>query len=76
MTSRFAFTAGRPVGNAVARNKVKRRLREIVRALPVRQGWQLVLSARPAAASARFAQLRSLVQELLVRAGALGANER
>jgi ribonuclease P protein component len=71
--SRFAFTAGRPVGGAVTRNKVKRRLREIARALPTAGGWDLILAARPAAAGARYSQLRSAVSELMAKAGALGS---
>jgi ribonuclease P protein component len=74
--SRFAFTANVSVGNAVVRNRVKRRLREIARPLPVRGGWHLVLGARPGAASARFQELRAAVEELLGRAGVLEQNER
>ncbi len=46
---RVGFTASKKVGNAVARNRAKRRLREIARAvLPRagRPGWDYVLIAR------------------------------
>lgn len=74
--SRFAFTANLSVGPAVTRNKVKRRLREIARALPVLGGWHLMLIARPGAASARFGELRASVQELMRRAGVLDEDKR
>lgn len=46
---RVGFTCSKKVGNAVARNRAKRRLREIARAvLPVegREGWDYVLIGR------------------------------
>jgi ribonuclease P protein component len=46
---RVGFTCSKKVGNAVARNRAKRRLREIARAvLPAegRQGWDYVLIGR------------------------------
>jgi len=48
--SRFGFAVGGSVGNAVVRNRVRRRLREIVASLGVAEGWDLMLSARPGAA--------------------------
>ena len=70
-TSRFAFAVSRGVGNAVIRNKVKRRLREAVRSLSVVAGWDVVVSARPAAAGASFAELWAEVEAQLRRAGLL-----
>src|SRR6266508_3670536 len=68
--TRCGFVVSRRVGNAVARNRVRRRLREIVRRLmgPLPAGWDLVLSARPAAAAAAYAELEAAVRELLGRA--------
>ena len=46
---RVGFTCSKKVGNAVARNRAKRRLREIARAvIPAqgRQGWDYVLIGR------------------------------
>lgn len=46
------FTASKKIGNAVARNRAKRRLREVARAvLPglALAGWDYVLVARPGA---------------------------
>ena len=58
------------VGDAVTRNRVKRRLREAVRRtladLP--PGWDIVLVARSAAATADYTTLDATVRELLARA--------
>jgi len=54
--SRIGISAGRRTGGAVARNRLKRRLREIFRrnraALP--PGVQIVVNVRPSAAGATF----------------------
>ncbi|WP_112312526.1 ribonuclease P protein component [Pseudogemmobacter bohemicus] len=54
--TRIGFTASKKIGNAVARNRAKRRMREVARAvLPDlgRAGWDYVLVARPGATIAR-----------------------
>jgi ribonuclease P protein component len=57
--AKVGFVVSRAVGSAVVRNRVKRRLRELMRgrlaSLP--RGCLLVLRAHPAAASARQADL-------------------
>ena len=53
---RVGFTCTKKVGNAVARNRAKRRLREVARlVLPAhgRDGWDYVLIGREAATAAR-----------------------
>ena len=53
---RVGFTASKKIGNAVARNRAKRRLRALVRAvLPAlgRAGWDYVIVAKPTATIAR-----------------------
>jgi ribonuclease P protein component len=60
---RVGFTCSKKVGNAVARNRAKRRLREVARLeLPLGglPGWDYVLIGRPEATAARpFEALRA-----------------
>ena len=60
---RVGYTCSKKVGNAVARNRAKRRLREIARLiLPLhgRAGWDYVLVGRPqTTATLSFPQLQS-----------------
>lgn len=61
--ARIGYTCSKKIGNAVARNRAKRRLRAIAReTLPVaaRAGWDYVLVGRPGVTSTRdFAALTS-----------------
>ncbi len=70
--ARFGFVVGRRVDRgAVVRNRTRRRMREIARRTPVRAGWDLLFIARPAAAQARFVELRQAMTQLERRAGLL-----
>jgi ribonuclease P protein component len=57
--ARVGFTVSKKVGNAVERNRVRRRLREIVRLspLPLLRGHDYVLVGRRAALSLPFARI-------------------
>ncbi|MDE2969640.1 MAG: ribonuclease P protein component [Chloroflexota bacterium] len=70
---RLGLSVSKAVGNAVARNRVKRRLREIVRGAGVAPGCDVVVVARPSAADSPCAGLRADVLGLLRRAGVCGA---
>ena len=70
---RLGLSVSKAVGNAVARNRVKRRLREIVRGAGVPPGYDVVVVARPSAADSPFPGLRADVMGLLRRAGVCGA---
>ena len=53
---RVGFTCSKKVGNAVARNRAKRRLREVARSVlstQGREGWDYVLIGRKEATAAR-----------------------
>ena len=71
--SRFGFSVGRRVGNAVVRNKIKRRLREVAYLTHIPGGWDLVIIARKRSSSADFGQLRSSLAQLAGRARVLGS---
>jgi ribonuclease P protein component len=66
--SRFAYSISKRVGKAVVRNKVRRRLREIVRAEPFLEGYDVVIVARPPAAHSDFAALKAELTLLMKRA--------
>ena len=72
---RVGFTVSRKVGNAVARNRVRRRLREIARMVipaEARPDLDYVLVGRQAALERDFAALRQDLLEALKRLRALG----
>ena len=71
--SRYAYAIPKRVGTAVTRNRVRRRLREALRALPVCEGYDLVLSVRQDADVASFPALMSELMLLLRRAKLLDA---
>lgn len=66
--SRFGFTVSRAVGNAVTRNRVRRRMREAVGSLCVGSGWDIVFNSRVKIAQASYAQIREAMRTLLERA--------
>jgi ribonuclease P protein component len=67
---RVGFTASRKVGNAVKRNRARRRLKALVRemiASGANPGLDLVLIARPATVDRPFDELRRDLQQSLQR---------
>ena len=73
-TARVGFTVSRRVGNAVVRNRVRRRLREIARMVipdQARPDLDYVLVGRQGALARDFAKLRQELIEALKRLKAL-----
>jgi ribonuclease P protein component len=68
-TTRVGFSTSKSLGGAVQRNRVRRRLRALVRDRygELGTGWDLLVIARPAAAQASFADLREAFAALLGR---------
>jgi ribonuclease P protein component len=75
--TRYGISTGRRLGPAVVRNRVRRRLRSLLRQLDpdVRRGWDVLLVARPAAAEASQAELGLALEGLLRSSGLMEGRE-
>jgi ribonuclease P protein component len=69
--TQIGLSTPRSLGGAVERNRVRRRLREIIRQryAEMGMGWDLLVIARPEAATATYADLREAFAALLERSG-------
>lgn len=69
---RVGFCISRKAGNAVSRNKLRRRLKEIIRELEseLQPQWEIVIVAKETTTSLNFQELRHLTRKLLTRLGA------
>jgi ribonuclease P protein component len=65
-TSVVGITVGKPVGKAVVRNKVRRRIAAILREELKGRKIRVLIVARPIAATTTFAELRNALEEALV----------
>ena len=72
--TRFGMSTGRKLGGAVVRNRVRRRLREVLRAMApsFQPGWDVLIIAKPGLVEADHAALVGAVRRLLARGGVLG----
>jgi len=71
---RFGISTGKRIGNAVVRNRTRRRIREAIRHLEprTRPGWDFLVVARPASAEASYQQLAESLRRTI---GQIGAGE-
>jgi ribonuclease P protein component len=69
--SRFGWSIKKALGSAVKRNRIRRRIREIVRLhrQEISPGWDIVIHPRTSVATAEFAALTSELLKLLPRRG-------
>jgi ribonuclease P protein component len=77
--ARFGFTATKKLGNAVTRNRIRRRLKEAVRSVApgrAKDGCDYVVIARESAASQPFAVLESDLIAALGRLDRPSANDQ
>lgn len=70
--SRFGFAIGRKVSNsAVVRNRLKRRLRDLVRRAPTNPGWDMLIIPRTTATTVEFNALQQALANVMERAHVL-----
>jgi ribonuclease P protein component len=73
--TRFAFAIPKRVGGAVVRNRIRRRLREILRSSSLIEGFDVVFSVRPEASTATFQALKAEMSTLMHRGRLIAASE-
>jgi ribonuclease P protein component len=76
--TRASVVASKAVGNAVIRNKVKRRLKSCLDQLwnNIDQQWDLIFYSRAAIANANITEIFSAIEHLLLEAGVLGEKNK
>jgi len=72
--TRFGLATGRRLGGAVARNRVRRRIREALRVMApsFQPGWDVLIIARPALVAADHDALVGALDRVLRSGGVLG----
>ena len=63
--ARYGLVASKKVGGAVVRNRARRRLREVIRGLKLKPGWDIVFIIRWAITTAEYSAIDREVRTLL-----------
>ena len=66
---RVGLSVSKRVGNAVARNLVKRRIRNAFAKMDISGGWDVVVTAKPDSSEVSYAQLDHSIKKSIERAG-------
>lgn len=77
--TRFAMATGKRLGGAVVRNRVRRRIREVLRVMApsFQPGWDVLIIARPAIVEADHDALVGALERVLRSGGVLrGTTQR
>ena len=69
----LGFSVSKKIGNAVTRNRVKRRMREAATPMipEMKQGYNVILIAKASVVDSSFQDLCESVHQILVKAGLL-----
>jgi ribonuclease P protein component len=74
--SRFGLSVSKRLGKAVVRNRIRRLLKEIIREIPVKTGFDIVIIARNNAVGLDYHQLKKSVTGLLEKYNIILHNEK
>ena len=74
--TRFGLATGKRLGGAVTRNRVRRRIREVLRVMApsFQPGWDVLIIARPAIVEADQDALVGAIRRVLRSGGVLGGS--
>ena len=74
--SKVAFVTSKTIGNAVVRNRVRRKMRACTSTIwsEIKSGWNLVFYARSAGAKANYNEWMLSIKDLLIRSGLIDNN--
>ena len=66
--SRYGLSVSKNLGKAVARNRIRRLLKEVVRKKQLREGWDIIFTPLPSATDANYNQINESINKLLEQA--------